>query len=446
MRHTKTIVSVTASLALAAGAFASTGVAGAATSDDGAKATQSKYAFKASSYGSRLFNNEGQIIESGKTSWSIIGCTNQLGLRKTGKLAAADLGGSLKVGAVTTTAGTIRQGGGGAKSQSTSRIASVGLALPGTPPGLRTGLSIEGIKSVSYAQNNAGSYSQGGSVSIASINAQLAGVSLPIPIGDLSDVSPGEGVTIPGLAKLTFFTTQGKATKTMATNKSTALELKVLAPVPEIGGTTLRLGSAFTHIDENSPNGLLGGYGSAANGSLLDGLVKTSRVGYQILPCQGTDGKWITNPTAEVNLPGLKIAAGKGSTFGITSATKQVARARGRIGGVTLAGGELRIGAVQSQANVVRAKNKKGVFTVTKTGASKILSVKAGGEDYADALNEAAQNQESLTIPGLATLTPNYTQRGPKKITVTGLRIELLPDVDPLRSVVNLANSSARLR
>ena len=434
MRSIAKAVAVFATATLTAGGLA-TATTSAHAADDTAKAQSAKrYNFVASAYGTRVYNSNNHLVDSGRTAWALIGCTTNTGKTRTDHLAQVNLpGDQVSVGGVTTKARSVKIKG-GVKSMSTTTVGDIELKAGGVGS-----LKIEGLKGVSEASHANGKYAQKGKVSLLGIKAKLGGVELPIPF-DPDNINPGQKFKIPGLAQLRFLHSEGKVGANSARNNSVALEIKVLTGGP-LEGQTVRVGNTFTKVQGIPKHGRVHGYGQAARGELLDGVVSTGRIAHQPLKCTGTNGKWRKNSVAGVNVPGLpvRIGAASGQARG-TLGKSPVAHTRARIADVKLTN-SLKIGAVESFAKVTK---KNGKY-VKKSGVS-VLRVQAGGRNVTKQINKAIKNQKSITIPGIAKITPNVVTKKKRKISVTGLKIKLLEVAKPLTSTIFLANSEAKAK
>ena len=438
MRFISKAVTVVATVALTAGGLAATttSASSAEGSGDGSGDRAGKrFNFVSSAYGTRVFNKNGNLVDSGRTAWSFLACTTKAGVTKKDHLAAVELPGKqLKIGGVTTNAKT-RKIKGGVKSVATTRVGDISLRAA---PGLR--LKIDGLKGVSTTSYKNGRFRQKGDVNLLGIKAVVAGQEINLPINP-DNISAGQTIKIPGLARLRFLRTGGKVMQDEARNNSVALEIKVLAGGP-LKGQTVRVGSARTRLEGVAKKGMLRGFGQAARADLLDGVVSTGRIGHRPMPCVGTDGKWKRNSVASVNVPGLpvRIGAASGQVRGQLQPGKApMSHTRARIAGIRLS--DLRIGAVQSWAKVTK-KGKK----YRKVSGARVLNVRAGGRNWTKAINRAINQQKSIRIPGIATITPNVVKKNPKSVRVTALRIRLLDVAKPLRSTIHLATSSARIK
>ncbi|MGH3357889.1 MAG: choice-of-anchor P family protein [Nocardioidaceae bacterium] len=433
MRTISRVVAVLATAALTAGGLAATTSGAAGAEPPAAKQSSKRFNFISSAYGTRVFDKNGDLVDSGRTAWSLVACTSETGKTKTDHLAKVELPGKqLTIGPVTTKSQSVKTNN-GVKAVSTTKVGDIVLKSDGVGS-----LRIEGLKGVSQSSHKNGEYGQKGAVDVLSIKAGLGGIEFPVPI-DPDDINPGQQLTIPGLAKLRFLDTKGKVKSDEAWNNSVALELKVLTDGP-LEGQTVRIGSARTKLEGIAANGTMSGYGQAARAKLLDGGVSSGRIAHQPLHCAGTDGTWKKNTVAGVHLGPIRIGALSGQARGVNEPGKNlVAHTRARVAGAQLTN-DLKIGAVESYAKVVK---KNGTYK--KSSGVTVLRVKAGGENWTKEINRAIKKQKTIKIPGIAKITANVVDRTKKSISVTALKIRLLGVAKPLSSTIRLANSKAKI-
>lgn len=433
MTITPRVVAVLASAVLTAGGIAATTSSASGAESTTAKAAPTSFNFVSSAYGTRLYNKNNELVDSGRTAWSLVACTSQTGKTKKDHLAKVELpGGQLKVGPVTTKSQSVKTAD-GVKSVATTKVGDIVLASEGVGH-----LRIEGLKGVSVSSNENGKYAQKGAVDLLSIKAGVGGVELPLPF-DPDDINPGQELTIPGLAKLRFLDTKGDTSSGEAWNNSVALEIKVLTGGP-LEGQTLRVGSARTKLEDISPKGKVHGYGQAARAELLDGVVSSGRIAHQPLHCAGTDGKWKKNSVVGLNAGPIAVGAASGQARGVSEPGENLlAHTRARIADVRLTK-NLKIGAVESYAKVEKVGGK-----YKKSSGVSVVRVVAGGDNVTKQINKAIKNQKSIRIPGIVKIVPNVVDKTKKSITVTALKIRLLGVAEPLSSTIKLANSQAKV-
>lgn len=435
MKFTSKVVAVLATAALTTGGLAATtsSATGAAPKQPAASSAKG-FNFISSAYGTRVFNKNNDLVDSGRTAWSFIGCTSKTGKTNTDHLAKVELpGDQLKVGPITTESKSVKSGG-SVKSQATTKVGDIELKSSGIGS-----LKIEGLTGTSESSNKDGEFDQKGSVSLLGIKAVLGGIEVSLPF-DPDNIKPGQELKLPGLAKLRFLNTRGKATDDYSLNNSVALEIKVLTPGP-LEGQTVRVGSARTRLEAVSPKGKVHGYGEAAHAELLNGVVSSGRVAYQPLKCGGTDGEWHRNNVAGVHAGPIRIGAATGQVRGISEAGKNpLAHTKARIAGVKLTN-SLKIGAIESSAKVEELGNGK----FKKSSDMSVLRVTAAGDNWTKELNKAIKNSKPLRIPGIAKITPNVVKETKRSVSVTALKITLLDVAKPLKSTIWLANTEAKI-
>lgn len=396
-------------------------------------ATSSPNSFSGGAYATRVYNTEGQIVGSGRTAFAPF-CASQAGKQSQNQLASITPTQGIEVSGARSSVRSMKTKN-GAKTVAVNKIGNVVIGNEAIGS-----LVIKGVQATSTAQDSGGKYRQHGAAKILSINATLAGA--PLPEIELPD-TPGQVLTIPGVATLTFLQSKGSATAKRANNNTVGLEVKVLLPIPGLQGETVRLANSAAAIAGPNAGAVLNGSGIAASGSLLNGTVKTGQLANQPVGCFGSQGKWKHNSAAEVTPPGavLGTEAAVGRAKGLTKpGVNPYAQTSAKIAGVKLPGG-LRIRAVESQAKTVRTK-VNGKFKYVRTGNSKILGVTANGTNYTEQLNNAAEQGRSVTIPGVAVITPNDVRKTKTSISVIALSIKLLQGT-PGQSHVNLAISKA---
>lgn len=396
-------------------------------------ATRSPNSFSGGAYATRVYNPEGQIVGSGRTAFAPF-CASQTGKTSQNQLASITPTPGIEVSGARSSVRSMKTKN-GAKTVAVNKIGNVVIGNEAVGS-----LVIKGVQATSTAQDSGGTYRQHGAARILSINATLAGA--PLPEIELPN-TPGQVLTVPGVATLTFLQSEGAATAKRAHNNTVGLKVKVLLPIPGLQGETVRLANSTAAIAGPNAGAVLSGSGVAASGSLLNGTVKTGQLANQPVGCFGTQGKWKHNSAAEVTPPGavLGTEAAVGRANGLTKpGANPSAQTRARIAGVKLPGG-LNIRAVESHAKTVRTK-AGGKFTYVRTGGSQILGVTANGTNYTKQINKAAQQGKSLTIPGVAVITPNDVRKTKTSISVIALSIKLLQGT-PGRSHVNLAISKA---
>jgi len=345
-------------------------VAGAAQAAPDARTTQTAFGLAATGYGTRV--QGGSVpAESGRTAFSIIACTKLAGLEKRNQLAGVNLEGVRVKGISTqqkTTRETSARNGKAVSARSLTKVTSVGVGSA------ITGLKISGLRLRTRAFHDDRGFRTEREVSFADIT--LNGV----PV--LNTGSPGDVIDVPGVATVTFLGGRSQRSRTGARVSAKGLRIEL-----DGTNTVITVGSAFSRITNKVPAGVLGGFGRAGNARVLDGTIVSGKLAVQILPCQGTNGEWIRNPTARLALPGTLVIGGavgsaRGDQF---SKRKAYGQTRGKIARAAIGGKGLVIKAIKAQANVRKDGNRliktaKGTSVGSITVNGNPRSVPAAGQ------------------------------------------------------------------
>lgn len=356
------------------------------------------YGFSGSAYGSRV-RGGGVPANSGPTALAFIGCTRKTGLSDSNSLATVDLGG-LVVNGIQSNSRTYR-GNGSVNVKSTNTIAN---ATFDNGPGTLDDLRLEGIQATARAWHDANGFHSKGGSSLASIT--LGGVPVTLT---------GNVTTIPGVGTLTL---NGRSGSTGAHGASIAVQAVKLHI--DATDTTVVLGNARAKIQDGFVTGVLGGVGIAAQGSLLDGVVRTGKVARQPLPCRGTNGVWKTNKSLGTTVNNLvHLGAATGSARGNQrDRTHGYAQTRGRVARATVgAKDQLVIKGVVGAANVT----KKGDKLVKSAKGTEILAIKFRG----DRLRTPTAGHP-VKVGNLAVLSAPKVDRTKYGISVIALRVQVL--------------------
>ena len=409
-RHSSARAARVASLALVLGG-ALVATSGPTASSAGAPAGgPDRVVAAASAHGSFITGN--RVLGSGKTAHSAI-CTTQFPKRSGNNVAGskptlapvADLGG------VETTNVTSRPGG--VKTiTSTARVAR-GSLFEGR-------VTFAGLHSESSVAKTPRGFSLGHDVDLV----ELAIDGNEIPIG--RNLKPAT-YRVPGLGSLHVNFQKSRRGATSARSLTEVLRLEL----PD--GTSVRIGRSYAKMHGAS----LGTFRGSAWGSdvtALD-LISSGRTGHQPLPCRGTNGKVLTNDTANAGIPGV-VRVG---TTTSTAQTKRVGRRGAKaitsanVADVKIAGGRITLDAIRSRSTVVRRSNG----SVAKHPFSRVLGLEIDGEAHALPVDGRA-----LVIPGLAKIETALVTKSKRNLGVTALRVTLLEGYEhPV--VINLGNSKA---
>ncbi|MGI8614432.1 MAG: choice-of-anchor P family protein, partial [Nocardioidaceae bacterium] len=202
-------------------------------------------------------------------------------------------------------------------------------------------------------------------------------------------------------------------------------------------GTIVNVAGTFNEINNQIVAGIMSGYGRAATFQALD-TVRSGKVAVQPLNCEGTNGKWITNSTADYNPTGrVDLQAASGSARGdVIDRTHVYAKTRGTIAKAVL--GNLVIKGIRGQANVTRSGSK---LTKTDKG-TRLLSITNNGNT-----RPLPNPGQTIRIAGIGTLTFDKVNKGKYGLKVTAVQIKVLPGKfgDPDGATINLGEAYARI-
>ncbi|MDQ3629492.1 MAG: hypothetical protein M3419_11920 [Actinomycetota bacterium] len=395
-------------------------VAGAAQAAPDARTTQTAFGLAAAGYGTRVQGGD-VPAESGRTAFSIIACTKLAGLEKRNQLLSLINREGVRVSGVRTRQWTTRQpntpNGVTVSSHSLTTIASVKLGDTGL---LGDGLVIEGLRLKTRAFHDDRGFNTQRSFGFR--NADLLGVP------GLLDPNPGETITVPGVGSVTFFSGARSKSKNGARVEAKGLKVRVTAT-----DSIVTVGSAMSRITNKVPAGVLGGFGRAGNARVLDGTIVSGKLAVQILPCQGTNGEWIRNPTARLDLPGTLVLGGAvGSARGDQiSRTNAYGMTRGKIARAAIGGRGLVIRAIKAQANV-----RKDGTTITKTAkGTSVGSITVNGNPRSVPAAGQTVNLAGVQITGRKVVRTKFG------IRVIALQVKI-PGVE---TKVNLGEAFARI-
>jgi hypothetical protein len=424
-KSTVAIVTTALTATLAVGLLASSLIAAqptaslAPTSDatDEARGTKTPYALTGFSFGSRLIGGE-IPAESGRTAYSLLGCTKSAGLKDKNAVADIKVGDFGAVSGISSRTWTT-QSGDKVSSQSQTKIGAIELGQGDAK------LVIEGVTLKTKAWHDSTGFHKSGSAKILTIKAKVGGVSVPIP----ANPTPGQHIKVPGLAEITILggTSSQSAHHAQITRRALRIELS--------DGSTLVVGTSRSGINDKAPAGLLNGWGRAASANVLETAVTTGNIAVQPLKCTGTDGDWSSNKTAGIEVPGvIDISAASGSAKGSQrDARNASAHTRGRIAHVMLSD-QLEIGGIEAHARVAK---KDGKLTTSIKGTT-VAYIKAAGESFA-----VPDPGQSISIPGIAKITVAKKFPGKYGVRVVAVEVKLF---DGDLATINLGEAFARIK
>ena len=382
------------------------------------------FGMQASAFGTRVKGGD-VPASSGRSAWAYLGCTKLAGVGRGNHLVGIRPGDTGNVRGIDSSVGTYRRDG-AVHSRAVNKIASAEFSNQSGS------LTINGLKAVADTWHDDRGFHRSGSIRFLSIAAESNGQPVPVP----DDPREGQVVTIPGLATLTFFADGGRVSAHSAKAVVTALKVELIPT-----DTVVLLGNASAMIQDDVPTGILAGQGRAVDGSAFDGTVTTGKVPVQPLTCAGTDGEWVTNSTADVDIAGVAhlralSASARGEQL---DRSHGYGRTLGRVGQATLTlptGQELVIEAVVGQANV----RKNGDKLVRDIKGTRIGSITLDG------LTQALPTPgDPLVIAGLVKVSAPIVEKTRYGIRMIAAPVTLFPGPDGGELVLNLGRARASL-
>lgn len=282
-------------------------------------------------------------------------------------------------------------------------ISTVGdIAIGGDVPGLGKlpQIKIEGLQSVSDAFNKNGKFGHKESFGFKGISIDYDGTVVDgTPLAQLLDIvnqvaAPisqivnqviellqsvaGNIIEIPGLGALGLGTTRGSAGKNQAISESYALKILINATGND---SVLQLGRARTRIARPVPAGVF--RGTATGLDLFQDVLHLGNLGQRSIPCEGTNGKVVTQKTAHIGVLGGLVDL-TGITYKFMGKQSKSGFAKGmigtNIGTVSVPSLNLVIKGISSKVNLLKKANTKRVISKVDTG---VLTVLLNGEEVA---------------------------------------------------------------
>lgn len=423
------------------------------------KAKKVSYGMSGRAFGTRI-TADALGVRSGKTAYSFVGCTTGNKARTESLLGADVLPNSsfLDVGVVRTQ--TLSRKGkkavkaGFPKGTKAGTIASAKVAdvtLAGLGP---LNLKLEGLTSEARAWvTKKGTFRTSQAHKILDIHANTGIGPLDdllnnsnSPLKSLIDVLTGRvlkdvladqivnGVLrITGLGEFNLSKSTSRANKKQALSAATVLQVRLYGTDGKRGGTddiNVQLGFARAKVMKGFEKGRFAGHATALHGNLLDGVLQTAQLSHQPIPCTGTNGKWIKEGVAGVDLLGLGLVKVDGvytEVMGKRGKKKaNTAGARSETARIVVGGEDgLVINAIASKA--IAKRNKFG--KVKRSTSVNLGDIYLGGNqiDLDQLLNPVVNGlDELLTTIGIASVKTHVVRKSKNGVGVIAVHIKLL--------------------
>lgn len=391
------------------------GAAGAArdTVDDTLdRLLRTSFAFRGNGYGTSARGGE-VPVGSDRTALSSIACTSEAGKKHRNFVEESEVPGLGTVRGVYSRVAT-RQVDGRNETFAKHKVAEV--VLNESPLGT---LSISGLVSTTRAFHDGQGFG-------AFADTKIAGISFTPPGGEPQTIpipSPGQPITIPGVATLTLGRTIEKSTQENARAYALALSIKVIPT-----DTVVKIARSASKIERGYKTGIFHGSGVPAKAKVLGELAEIGRVIVQVMPCTGTKGELVTSEAADVNLGDQIVVQGASARQrGKQTATKATGMEGSTVARLELGGGQLVLEAIDSKVKVTRTGDR-----IKRSGGATFGTLTVGGEP------QSLEELDGLEIPGLAKIETGLKKKIKDGLRVIGVRITLL---DGSGAVIDLATS-----
>lgn len=382
------------------------------------KRTRTPFVFKGNGYGTSVEGGE-LPVDSSRLALSSMACTTIAGKKNRNFVEESEIPGLGTVRGVFSRV-VSKQKGGTTFQKSKHKVAEIVLAE--SPLG---SLSISGVVSTTKAAFDTEKGWQ------ASADTKIAGITVTPPGGGEPQTipipSPGQSITIPGLATITLGRMIEKPEPAKKRSRAYAVGV-VIDVIPT--GTTVKVARSMSKLEKGFKTGIFGGSAIPVKAKVLGELAEVGRVVREIMPCLGTDGELLEADAADVNLGDqIVVQAASARQKGNQTNRKAVGTEVARIAKLDLGGGALVLDAIESKVKVTRLKNG----TLRRSATAKVGSITGGDGDP-----QSLEDLDGLEIPGLLKIETGLKKKIKDGIRIVGLRITLL---DGTGAVIDLATS-----
>ncbi|QVT81831.1 hypothetical protein ENKNEFLB_04249 [Nocardioides aquaticus] len=381
------------------------------------------YAFNAGGFGSQFVGGD-LPLNSGKTAFTRIGCTNLAGLNRSNYITEVAVPDSpFSLGGVDTNLRTRAKGRGASTTYSsiaTQKVAD--LKLVDTPLG---GLSVSGLTSKAVTSAKRGRFS-------VATDINIAGITLTPPVGEpqtLRIPTPNRPLTIPGVAVISLGKPVENVGRARASAFASVLQVRTLFGS---NPTTLTVANAKTAIERGVEGGIFSGYSAGLEAGALGDIVKVGRNPLRKMPCTGTRGELQQTNLVDLDLAGLVVAkAARAEQRTQTRRGVSSGFERGSVARLNLGDGALVVTGIVGKASVTR----KGA-TVVRKATGGVGSITVNGE------TATFPRTGVLEVPGLASIEQRVVKRFKTGLQVIGLQVTLL---DGSGAVIDLGKAQMKI-
>jgi hypothetical protein len=427
---------------------------------------ETDYGFQGTAYGTRV-TSDVVGLDSTRSAFSYISCTRLAGIKDDETLAAIQLPADdpyVQVEGIESNTRTYRAKADNVDAAMTSanRIAKVRLGNSTTPK-----LTINALRTRSTAwATNAGQLETSNEVDSGVITLVDLPEDVPPELqGPLDDllgavndgigqvveviIENGNMIEIPGLGQVSVGFDRQVVRKKYAAASSFVLRVALFGPDQAAGGgddSQIGIGRSWARINRDLTSGIFAGIGYGMNAELLDDVVTVGKLGAQVLPCPGTDGKELEATTAGIDFASagqLVAQTLTGRSFGEElDGGAARAWAEGEVASLQL--GPLELKGIVGHVNV--RQNKAGKIVAQNIKGSSIGEIIVDGESQG-AFDPSMAGQIPLDglppeIASIELFKKEKTNRGMKVSAVVITLLEGTPGVD----VIRLGNAQASIK
>lgn len=434
-----------------------------------AAVVRSDYGFQTSAYGTRV-TSETIALNMSRSAFSWIGCTRRAGLNPDNLatagnyLAASDSPSNpwVRLGAVTTSNRTFTNKSTGVTgNEAVSKIADLTLSGPSPSEGVPgPSFALEGLTTEARTWAKGGKLH--GATRLSSLELQLElpeGTPVDEPLGQLLDVVDegigavtdllqevsGNAIEVPGLGTIRLGHERVVVKQRSALARSVSLIVDLAGADAETGtadDSRILVGHSQSRILKSLPKALMTGHGYPLEMSVADDLLGVGKVGLEVLPCRGTNGKVIgeSMPAQDVLDGAVELGALSSLVFGDPNRDgSSDAWTLGKVTKVAVGEGDQRV-ELAGIVGVARVHRKADGTLVRSTRGTSIGSFTIGGEEQS-----VPVNSEPVELPGLGLIQFNLAEKSRKGIRLTAVRITLDPG-ESSQTVINLGNARTEIK
>lgn len=431
--------------------------------------TRTDYGFQSNAYGTRV-TSQNIALNMSRSAYSWIACTRKAGLNpdnypSAGNFLASSASPSnpwVKLGSVTTANRTFRNKRTGAVgNQAVSTISDLTLTGPSQTEGVPgPTFALEGVRTMSRTWAKGGELR--GATKLSSLDLELKlpeGTPVDKPLQDLLGVVDqgigavtdllrtvdGKAIEVPGLGVIRLGHERVIERRHVALARAVALVIDLAGTDGQTGtadDSRITVGHSQSRISRGLPSGLMAGHGYPLQMSVADDALGIGKIGMEVLPCRGTQGKVLgeTIPAQDVLDGALELGTLTSQVYGVQSKDGTgEAWTLGKVSRVALGSGDQRV-ELAGVVGVARVYRKAGGKLVRSTKGTSIGSFTIGGKEQT-----VPVDSRPVELPGLGFIRFNLVEPSLKGIRLTAAQIVLDPGGSG-ETVIDLGNARTEIK